>query len=379
MEVVPTDNLNDILPLWNEEWDKDKLEWEEIRKKQQQGMELRRDLEFQRSRTHNGQMTGSGVLPGSIGLHHRTHSLPNTTTSSLNQISATNINNGGRALSISSSTHRHYKYGKPPTASKNPNPMVSRSSKKIHKSHMHYALTAGMMLGIRESVGGALGVEVEEEILNWEGWERSWSCSYNTEDEDGSGGADIDDKGSAVVNKTSSVTSELCEQPSDKQDTAGKEEPSSSSATSSTPTRPTLSQSLQQANDIQDAYKTLVTECERVTKYKFPANQFYLGSNTSKPLSHKYKFKVYAPLVFARIRSLFGVEKQTFLHSICGKFNFYEFASNARSGQVRSRIVSQASQVQSMFNSLLLTLACFNAHIQYYMYSSSSTPMMVDT
>ncbi|EED88647.1 phosphatidylinositol-4-phosphate 5-kinase (PIP5K)-like protein, partial [Thalassiosira pseudonana CCMP1335] len=48
---------------------------------------------------------------------------------------------------------------------------------------------------------------------------------------------------------------------------------------------------------------------------------------------HKYKFKVYAPLIFARIRSLFGVEKQTFLHSICGKFNFYEFASNARSGQ----------------------------------------------
>ena len=361
--------MNDILPLWNEEWDKDKLEWEEIRKKKQQQQELRRDLEFQRSRTHNGQMTGSGgisgssTLPGSIGLHHRTHSLPNTT--SLNQISATNINGAGRTLSISSSTHRHYKYGKPPTASKNPNPMVSRSSKKIHKSHMHYALTAGMMLGIRESVGGALGVEVEEEILNWEGWERSWSCSYNTEDEDGSGGAEIDDKGSAVANKTSLVTSELCEQPSDKRDTDGKEEASSSLATSSTPTRPTLSQSLQQANDIQDAYKTLVTECERVTKYKFPANQFYLGSNTSKPLSHKYKFKVYAPLVFARIRSLFGVEKQTFLHSICGKFNFYEFASNARSGQVRSRIVSQASQVQSMFKSSylhLLILACFNAH-----------------
>lgn len=30
----------------------------------------------------------------------------------------------------------------------------------------------------------------------------------------------------------------------------------------------------------------------------------------------------------------FGVEKQTFLHSVCGKFNLYEFASNAKSGQV---------------------------------------------
>jgi hypothetical protein len=68
---------------------------------------------------------------------------------------------------------------------------------------------------------------------------------------------------------------------------------------------------------------TLTLECERVSKYKFPPHQFYLGSNpdspTSKPLPHKYKFKVYAPLVFARIRSLFGVEKQPFLHSICGK------------------------------------------------------------
>ena len=335
MEIVPTDSLNDILPLWNAEWDKDKLEWEEIRKKkleQQQEADRQRGMEFQRSRTHNGQMKigSGGALPGSIGMHHRTHSLPNAT--SLNQ------NNSGdqrRALSISSSTHRHYKYGKPPTASKNPNPMVSKSSKKIHKSHIHYALTAGMMLGIRESVGGALGVEVEEEILNWEGWERSWSCSnahgdIEEDEEDGRSGAEIDGQGSAVTSESSE------QQPSDKQGTDGKKEGSSSAT--STPSRPTLSQSLQQANDIQDAYKTLVTECERVTKYKFPANQFYLGSNTSKPLSHKYKFKVYAPLVFARIRSLFGVEKQTFLHSICGKFNFYEFASNARSGQVRSCI-----------------------------------------
>jgi len=78
----------------------------------------------------------------------------------------------------------------------------------------------------------------------------------------------------------------------------------------------------------------LEQQCTRITKYKFSPMTFYLGSNTSEPLPHKYKFKVYAPVVFQRIRSLFGVDKQTFLHSICGKFNLYEFASNAKSGQV---------------------------------------------
>ena len=90
------------------------------------------------------------------------------------------------------------------------------------------------------------------------------------------------------------------------------------------------SQSTQQKE--QDNY--LTTQCTRISKYKFSPDTFYLGSNTSEPLPHKYKFKVYAPVVFQRIRTLFGVEKQTFLHSICGKFNLYEFASNAKSGQV---------------------------------------------
>jgi hypothetical protein len=83
----------------------------------------------------------------------------------------------------------------------------------------------------------------------------------------------------------------------------------------------------------------LTQQCERISKYNFSPSTFYLGSNTSEPLPHKYKFKVYAPVVFQRIRTLFGVEKQTFLHSICGKFNLYEFASNAKSGQVSSSVV----------------------------------------
>ena len=155
---------------------------------------------------------------------------------------------------------RTYRYGKPPTIphASLPNPMVTRSSKRIHRRHARYALTAGMMLGIRESICDSL--EVEADVQSSSGPRRRSGTLTESE---------------------------------------------------------------------------LLGQCEQVARYKFPPNQFYLGSNTSRPLPHKYKFKVYSPLIFARIRSLFGVDRQEFLHSICGKFNFYEFASNARSGQVR--------------------------------------------
>jgi hypothetical protein len=153
-----------------------------------------------------------------------------------------------------------------------------------------------MMLGIRESVGGALGVEAEIEIGRWEEWERCWEEEFLLEE--------------AQENGVQDVNSESVDENVERSSPSKRK---SAAAQCST---------------------TLTLECQRVSKYKFPPHQFYLGSNTSKPLPHKYKFKVYAPLVFARIRSLFGVEKQPFLHSICGKFNFYEFASNARSGQV---------------------------------------------
>ena len=78
--------------------------------------------------------------------------------------------------------------------------MVSSSSKKIHKKHARYALTAGMMLGIRESVGGALGVEAELQISNWEGWERAWQ-----EEEDNQGIAVVECNDDKEENDTHTV------------------------------------------------------------------------------------------------------------------------------------------------------------------------------
>ena len=50
-------------------------------------------------------------------------------------------------------------------------------------------------------------------------------------------------------------------------------------------------------------------------------------------LAHTFKFKAYAPAVFAKIRTMFGVEPAHFMLSICGNYNFIEFISNAKSGQ----------------------------------------------
>jgi 1-phosphatidylinositol-4-phosphate 5-kinase len=105
-----------------------------------------------------------------------------------------------------------------------------KKQKKIDRSHPHYHLAVGMMLGIRECVGGIDGLreaELEEQDLR--------------------------------VNQ----------------------------------------------------------ECRRNRKYSFPQG---------------YEFKAYAPLVFARIRSQMEIDKQLFLHSICGNFSFLEFLSNAKSG-----------------------------------------------
>jgi len=360
LEIVPTDSVEQVMPTIQNEWKSEQLSWKEEHRKslslntqenniQRKSSDSKELLELKRSRTQND--TTDQQLSSPVGLYTRHHSLP----SGLGAPQLNKSPNKHRTLSVSSSTHRHYKYGKPPTLpnSKNPNPMVSSSSKKIHKKHARYALTAGMMLGIRESVGGALGVEAELQISNWEGWERAWQ-----EEEDNQGIAVVECNDDKEENDTHTVggggEKELQHEESPAEETTGDTKENNTTASQSqslesdinadsTQSSSEVTNHTQQShtnnnnrttNEIQEAYTTLTTECERVTKYKFPPNQFYLGSNTSKPLPHKYKFKVYAPLVFARIRSLFGVEKQTFLHSICGKFNFYEFASNARSGQV---------------------------------------------
>lgn len=61
----------------------------------------------------------------------------------------------------------------------------------------------------------------------------------------------------------------------------------------------------------------------------------FQGSATTPPhkLSHTFKFKDYAPLTFAYLRRIFGVNEFDFLLSVCGNANFIEFISNAKSGQ----------------------------------------------
>jgi len=66
-------------------------------------------------------------------------------------------------------------------------------------------------------------------------------------------------------------------------------------------------------------------------KYEFRPD----GSAGTPPhqLSHTFKFKDYAPVAFAYLRRLFGVNEFDFLLSVCGNANFIEFISNAKSGQ----------------------------------------------
>lgn len=118
------------------------------------------------------------------------------------------------------------------------------SGKKIDRKHAQYALSAGMMLGVRECVGGMSAASLE-------GGKRPLS---------------------------------------------------------------------------------LEEECLRVEKLKIPAGAYFISSNKAS-LPYRYKFKAYAPSIFQRIRDMAGVDKQLFLHSICGSDAFIEFVSNAKSGQ----------------------------------------------
>jgi hypothetical protein len=53
----------------------------------------------------------------------------------------------------------------------------------------------------------------------------------------------------------------------------------------------------------------------------------------SHTLAHTFKFKTYAPKVFARIREFFNVDSLSYMGSVCGDSNYVEFISNSKSGQ----------------------------------------------
>jgi len=50
-------------------------------------------------------------------------------------------------------------------------------------------------------------------------------------------------------------------------------------------------------------------------------------------LVRTFKFKTYAPRIFARLRSLCDVSTEAYMEAICGNYNFLEFISNSKSGQ----------------------------------------------
>jgi len=50
-------------------------------------------------------------------------------------------------------------------------------------------------------------------------------------------------------------------------------------------------------------------------------------------LGHTFKFKDYAPMSFAYIRRMFGINEFEFIQSICKDANYIEFLSNSKSGQ----------------------------------------------
>jgi len=74
-----------------------------------------------------------------------------------------------------------------------------------------------------------------------------------------------------------------------------------------------------------------VQDFARTEKYEFRPRGSSL--TPAHQLAHTFKVKDYAPVVFAYLRRLAGVNEFDFLLSVCGNANFIEFISNAKSGQ----------------------------------------------
>lgn len=79
----------------------------------------------------------------------------------------------------------------------------------------------------------------------------------------------------------------------------------------------------------------LLGDFSYVEKISFPPNGNNQPPFRTPPhqLAHTFKFKTYAPLVFAKIRDFFGVDSVSYMLSVCGNYNYLEFISNSKSGQ----------------------------------------------
>jgi 1-phosphatidylinositol-4-phosphate 5-kinase len=86
-----------------------------------------------------------------------------------------------------------------------------------------------------------------------------------------------------------------------------------------------------QEEKIKERRWVLPSDFRMMEKYEFRPR----GGKKTPPhqLAHTFKFKDYAPIAFAYLRRLAGINDYDFLLSICGNANFIEFISNAKSGQ----------------------------------------------
>jgi 1-phosphatidylinositol-4-phosphate 5-kinase len=73
--------------------------------------------------------------------------------------------------------------------------------------------------------------------------------------------------------------------------------------------------------NLEDHSLTL-DDFSHVDKQVFPAKGNDKGPRTTPPhpLVHTFKFKSYAPKVFARIREFFNIDVASYMMSVCGKF-----------------------------------------------------------
>jgi len=197
--------------------------------------------------------------------------------------------------------------------------------RRVNKKHHQYDLSAGMILGVREVVGGIQSLYDEEEESDENDYDETGDDGASSNEDDDSN--DNDDDGEDDEEET--------EDPDNKNDNAEVIDSQGTDTKSSLRTeadkditnRDPTSHSPNRVN-----LSRLREQCNHFEKYKFPAGSYIISG--AKALPHRYKFKAYAPRVFSKIRNFFGVGKQDFLHSICGKGAFIEFMSNAKSGQV---------------------------------------------
>jgi 1-phosphatidylinositol-4-phosphate 5-kinase len=172
--------------------------------------------------------------------------------------------------------------------------------REIQQGHEQYALTYGMMLGIRVMTG-------RDDIFQ-EFQHRTATATLNSPEEKGT---TVDSGRSLRVSFVSPKPRESCHgHHLLKKDT--------------------------QLLDLELTDKDFSYEIE----LKFPPEGAKGDGTPKRPfdtpphkLNHAFKFKDYMPKVFRAVRSICGVHESDYMLSVAGNFNYIEFIANSKSGQ----------------------------------------------